>query len=192
MGPISVRDRRLWAVVLAAALVVGLIVWAVVVFTAPPAGGPATAVSPSAGATTEVPSTTAASTTPAAPATTSVPTATPSGPAERLPSPAPTAPPVSPEPPVTPPPPPPPEPPPAAPFPPALLGQDIEVIPGAGQVVALTFDAGANSAALPSILKTLAQAGVPASFFLTGSWAAANPAGVSAIVASGTGWATTP
>jgi peptidoglycan/xylan/chitin deacetylase (PgdA/CDA1 family) len=49
----------------------------------------------------------------------------------------------------------------------------------------LTFDAGANSAALPSILQTLARSGVPATFFLTGSWAAANPAGVSAIVASG-------
>jgi peptidoglycan/xylan/chitin deacetylase (PgdA/CDA1 family) len=49
----------------------------------------------------------------------------------------------------------------------------------------LTFDAGANSAGLPRILQGLANAGVPASFFLTGSWAAANPAGVSAIVASG-------
>jgi peptidoglycan/xylan/chitin deacetylase (PgdA/CDA1 family) len=82
-------------------------------------------------------------------------------------------------------PPAPPEPPPAAPFPLALLGQDVEVLPGAGRVVALTFDAGANSAGLPGILQGLANAGVPASFFLTGSWAAANPAGVSSIVASG-------
>jgi peptidoglycan/xylan/chitin deacetylase (PgdA/CDA1 family) len=82
-------------------------------------------------------------------------------------------------------PPPPPEPPPVAPFPLALLGQDVEVLPGAGPVVALTFDAGANSAGLPKILQGLANGGVPASFFFTGSWAAANPAGVSAIVAAG-------
>jgi peptidoglycan/xylan/chitin deacetylase (PgdA/CDA1 family) len=72
-----------------------------------------------------------------------------------------------------------------APFPPALAGQDVEVVPGAGASVALTFDAGANSAGLPSILQTLAGAGVRGTFFLTGSWAAANPAGVAAIVAGG-------
>ncbi|WCI07646.1 polysaccharide deacetylase family protein [Arthrobacter sp. OVS8] len=59
------------------------------------------------------------------------------------------------------------------------------MIPGAGAVVALTFDAGANSAGLPSILKTLAAKGVRGTFFLTGNWAAANPAGVAAIVAGG-------
>lgn len=179
MSPLSAKDRRIWAAVLAAALVIGLAVWGMVLLSAPPAGGPATSVSPSAGAITGVPSSTGA------PATATAPATTPPPPAERLPSPAPTAPPVvGPEPPVTPQPPPP-QSPPAAPFPRALLGQDIEAIPGAGRVVALTFDAGANSAALPSILNTLARAGVPASFFLTGSWAAANPAGVSAIVASG-------
>jgi peptidoglycan/xylan/chitin deacetylase (PgdA/CDA1 family) len=52
-------------------------------------------------------------------------------------------------------------------------------------VVALTFDAGANSAGLASILQTLAGAGVHGTFFLTGSWAAANPGGVAAIVAGG-------
>ena len=71
------------------------------------------------------------------------------------------------------------------PFPAALAGLDVEVIPGAGAVVALTFDAGANSAGLPSILKTLAAKGVRGTFFLTGNWAAANPAGVAAIVAGG-------
>ncbi|CAN7178467.1 polysaccharide deacetylase family protein [Arthrobacter sp. LjRoot78] len=76
-------------------------------------------------------------------------------------------------------------PPPVAPFPLALAGQDVEVVPGAGPSVALTFDAGANSAGLPSILQTLAGAGVRGTFFLTGSWAAANPAGVAAIVAGG-------
>ena len=59
------------------------------------------------------------------------------------------------------------------------------MIPGAGAVVALTFDAGANSAGLPGILQTLAATGVRGTFFLTGNWAAANPAGVAAIVAGG-------
>jgi peptidoglycan/xylan/chitin deacetylase (PgdA/CDA1 family) len=36
--------------------------------------------------------------------------------------------------------------------------------------VALTFDAGANNAAIASILSTLAAKGVPATFFLTGKW----------------------
>jgi peptidoglycan/xylan/chitin deacetylase (PgdA/CDA1 family) len=75
--------------------------------------------------------------------------------------------------------------PPAAPFPAALAGRDVETIPGAGRVVALTFDAGANAAGLPSILQSLAAAGVRGTFFLTGSWAAANPGGVAAIVAGG-------
>ena len=83
------------------------------------------------------------------------------------------------------PPPPAPPPAPAAPFPAALRGADVEVIPGAGRVVALTFDAGANSAGLPSILRTLGNTGVRATFFLTGNWASANPAGVASIVAAG-------
>ena len=77
-----------------------------------------------------------------------------------------------------------PEPAPAA-FPAALAGRDLEVVPGAGAVVALTFDAGANSAGLRSILQTLAATGVRGTFFLTGSWAGADPAGVAAIVAGG-------
>ncbi len=75
--------------------------------------------------------------------------------------------------------------PPAEPFPAALAGRDLELIPGAGPLVALTFDAGANSAGLASILQTLAATGVRGTFFLTGSWASANPAGVAAIVAGG-------
>ncbi|WP_457949470.1 polysaccharide deacetylase family protein [Pseudarthrobacter sp. alpha12b] len=54
--------------------------------------------------------------------------------------------------------------------PPALLGVDLERIPTAQKVVALTFDAGANDAALRSILATLAANGVPGTFFLTGDW----------------------
>jgi peptidoglycan/xylan/chitin deacetylase (PgdA/CDA1 family) len=72
-----------------------------------------------------------------------------------------------------------------APFPAALAGRDLETIPGAGTAVALAFGAGANSAGLPSILRTLASARVRATFFLTGNWAAANPAGVAAIAAGG-------
>lgn len=73
----------------------------------------------------------------------------------------------------------------ATPIPAALLGRDVEVIPEAGPVVALTFDAGANADGLPRILQALADAGVPATFFVTGSWAAANPPGVAAIVSGG-------
>lgn len=42
--------------------------------------------------------------------------------------------------------------------------------------MALTFDAGANAAGLPSILATLAHENVPATFFLTGAWVATYPA----------------
>lgn len=45
----------------------------------------------------------------------------------------------------------------------------------AGQVVALTFDAGANGDAVPAILDTLAATGTPATFFLTGRWVIAYP-----------------
>jgi len=81
----------------------------------------------------------------------------------------------------------PPEPdaPPQAPFPVSLRGQDLTVIPGAGRVVALTFDAGANAAGLPKILSALAAKGVAATFFLTGNWTANNPQAVPQIVAAG-------
>lgn len=78
-----------------------------------------------------------------------------------------------------------PAPPPAAPFPPSLRGQDLTVIPGAGRVVALTFDAGANSAGLSKILSALGAKGAPGTFFLTGNWAVTNPGGVEQIVAAG-------
>lgn len=76
-------------------------------------------------------------------------------------------------------------PPPTDPFPPSLRGVDLTVIPGAGRLVALTFDAGANSAGLPKILSTLSGKGVVGTFFLTGNWAASNPGGVGQIVAAG-------
>jgi peptidoglycan-N-acetylglucosamine deacetylase len=69
--------------------------------------------------------------------------------------------------------------------PPELRGQDLTVLPTSRQVVALTFDAGANAAGLPSILATLADEGVRATFFVTGRWAASDPAGMAAIRAGG-------
>ncbi|MBC6445878.1 polysaccharide deacetylase family protein [Actinokineospora xionganensis] len=73
----------------------------------------------------------------------------------------------------------------APPFPAALRGQDLTVLPTSRKVVALTFDAGANSAGLPKILATLSAKQVPATFFLTGTWAQSNPAGVRSIAAGG-------
>ncbi|SFE86104.1 polysaccharide deacetylase family protein [Blastococcus tunisiensis] len=66
-----------------------------------------------------------------------------------------------------------------------LRGRDVEVIPTTRRVVALTFDAGANSAGLPSILSTLAAEDVPATFFLTGAWARTNPVRAAEIRAAG-------
>jgi peptidoglycan/xylan/chitin deacetylase (PgdA/CDA1 family) len=69
--------------------------------------------------------------------------------------------------------------------PPELRGQDLERIPTGERVVALTFDAGANSDGLAGILATLADRQVPATFFVTGQWAAANPARLAEITAAG-------
>lgn len=74
---------------------------------------------------------------------------------------------------------------PADPFPSSLRGQDVTVIPGTGKEVALTFDAGANAAGLPKILKALADKGVAGTFFLTGNWAISNPGPVKQIVSAG-------
>jgi peptidoglycan/xylan/chitin deacetylase (PgdA/CDA1 family) len=70
-------------------------------------------------------------------------------------------------------------------LPAALLGEDLTAVPTSRRVVALTFDAGANSAGLPSILATLAEQDVRATFFLTGRWAQADPPAVAAIRAGG-------
>jgi peptidoglycan/xylan/chitin deacetylase (PgdA/CDA1 family) len=64
-----------------------------------------------------------------------------------------------------------------------LWGKDIEVIPTSRKIVELTFDAGSNADGLTSILATLSAMGIRATFFLTGSWAQANPASVKKIVA---------
>jgi peptidoglycan-N-acetylglucosamine deacetylase len=75
--------------------------------------------------------------------------------------------------------------PPGPPFPESLRGQDISRLPTDRKIVALTFDAGANAAGLPSILRTLADQRVRATFFLTGTFAQTDPGHVQAILAAG-------
>jgi len=115
---------------------------------------------------------TASPTTPAPTATTPAPTtAPPSGPpSSTRPAPSSTS-----KPPTTP----------APPFPRSLLGQDIERIPTAQRVIALTFDAGANADAVGSILTTLAQQHITATFFLTGDFVADFPDAARRIAAAG-------
>jgi peptidoglycan/xylan/chitin deacetylase (PgdA/CDA1 family) len=74
--------------------------------------------------------------------------------------------------------------PPPAPSP-SLLGVDWTRIPTSAPVVALTFDAGANADAVPSILQTLKTKNVPATFFLTGQWVRSFPAQTNAIAVGG-------
>ena len=52
-------------------------------------------------------------------------------------------------------------------------------------MVALTFDAGANADAIPSIVATLRREGVPATFFLTGNFVRDFPAAARSIAAAG-------
>ena len=66
-----------------------------------------------------------------------------------------------------------------------LAGTDWTYIPTTRHVVALTFDAGANADAVPSILATLRRDHVPATFFLTGTFAQTFPAAAQAIAAAG-------
>ena len=66
-----------------------------------------------------------------------------------------------------------------------LAGKDWTVIPTTRRVVALTFDAGANADAVPSILATLRRDGVPATFFLTGNFVRDFPAAARLIAAGG-------
>jgi peptidoglycan/xylan/chitin deacetylase (PgdA/CDA1 family) len=59
------------------------------------------------------------------------------------------------------------------------------VIPTSRRVVALTFDAGANADAVPSVLATLGRADVPATFFLTGNFVRDFRAAARSIAAAG-------
>jgi peptidoglycan/xylan/chitin deacetylase (PgdA/CDA1 family) len=52
----------------------------------------------------------------------------------------------------------------------SLQGGEWSRLPTTRNVVALTFDAGANADAVPSIMDTLQRNGVAATFFLTGQW----------------------
>lgn len=78
-----------------------------------------------------------------------------------------------------------PRPPATAPFPPGLAGQDIIRLPTSKRIVAVTFDAGANAAGLPSILATLKRTGVAATFYLTGRFADDHPSAGADIAAAG-------
>lgn len=64
-------------------------------------------------------------------------------------------------------------------------GREVVALADAGDVVALTFDAAYDPAPLGDILKVLTTAGVPATFFLTGEFAADFPDEVAAIHAAG-------
>lgn len=183
------RRRRLAAAAVVAVVAITAVVVAVILAGAPRESGPSAGQPTASQTSASSPSTPAPSSPAASPSGSQSsgpqPSDSPSAPSEtqgETPAPAPVASGPTPPPETLPVPQPPP---PVAPVPPALAGQDVEVVPGAGASVALTFDAGANSAGLPSILQTLAGAGVRGTFFLTGSWAAANPAGVAAIVAGG-------
>jgi peptidoglycan/xylan/chitin deacetylase (PgdA/CDA1 family) len=66
-----------------------------------------------------------------------------------------------------------------------LAGKDWTYIPTSRRVIALSFDAGANADAVPSILGTLERANVPATFFLTGNFVRDFPARARAIAEAG-------
>ena len=55
-------------------------------------------------------------------------------------------------------------------IPPSLVGHVVSRIPTSRQVVALTFDAGANGDGVDSILATLAKEKAAATFYLTGDF----------------------
>jgi peptidoglycan/xylan/chitin deacetylase (PgdA/CDA1 family) len=58
----------------------------------------------------------------------------------------------------------------------SLVGTEWNRLPTSERYVALTFDAGGNTAGLSSILGTLQGRQVAGTFFLTGRWAETNPA----------------
>ncbi|WP_199584380.1 polysaccharide deacetylase family protein [Blastococcus sp. TF02A-30] len=116
------------------------------------------------------------------PSATSTATTPTEGPPGHTPTPSPTTPAPGP---TTTPAPSPTAPVPGPTVPAALRGQDVTAIPTDRRVVALTFDAGGDSSGLAPILRTLAEQRVPATFFVTGRWAAADPAGLAAIRAAG-------
>ena len=72
------------------------------------------------------------------------------------------------------------------PTPPPVQPTSVMVrVPTSRHLIALTFDAGSGAQGVASILATLARERVPATFFLTGRFAAAQPAVVRQIAAGG-------
>ncbi|HSF26880.1 MAG TPA: polysaccharide deacetylase family protein [Actinomycetes bacterium] len=67
----------------------------------------------------------------------------------------------------------------------ALRGTDWTHLPTSRKVVALTFDGGSSDTAVGSILRTLDDKDVPATFFLTGDFARRYPAQARRIAAAG-------
>ncbi|QDW28560.1 polysaccharide deacetylase family protein [Arthrobacter sp. KBS0702] len=178
------NTRRLIALAAAVLLLAAAVVTAVILSGRPDGAAPPSASVTVTTTAAAAPTQSATPAPPSSPATSPAPAPPSSPPLTEAPVTEAPLPPAEP-PPAPPPPPPAPPQPPADPFPAALRGADVGVIPNAGPVVALTFDAGANSAGLPGILQTLAATGTRATFFLTGTWASANQGGVASIVAAG-------
>jgi peptidoglycan/xylan/chitin deacetylase (PgdA/CDA1 family) len=63
----------------------------------------------------------------------------------------------------------------------SLVDTEWDRLPATSKVVALTFDAGSGDQGVASILSTLAEKKVTATFFLTGKWVEAFPADAAAI-----------
>lgn len=70
-------------------------------------------------------------------------------------------------------------------LPAALRGVVLTTLPTSSRVVALTFDGGAGSQGAAAILATLRAEKVPASFFVTGTFATANPTTTRSLAAVG-------
>jgi peptidoglycan/xylan/chitin deacetylase (PgdA/CDA1 family) len=66
----------------------------------------------------------------------------------------------------------------------SLAGAEWTRLPTNQPVVALTFDAGGNDAGVAGVLRALSDAGVPATFFLTGRWTEVYPGQASRIAGS--------
>jgi peptidoglycan/xylan/chitin deacetylase (PgdA/CDA1 family) len=64
-------------------------------------------------------------------------------------------------------------------------GKIVTTLPGTQKRVALTFDGGADARGAERIVATLRAAGVPASFFVTGKFAQANPRLVTTLASIG-------
>jgi peptidoglycan/xylan/chitin deacetylase (PgdA/CDA1 family) len=61
----------------------------------------------------------------------------------------------------------------------------VTALPTSARVVAVTFDGGASDTGVPSILATLAESDVPATFFVTGDFAQRYPDRVRSMAAAG-------